>query len=88
MKNMKKRFLWSVNFIVLGIILCSTVFLFWIVKDNKSMQILTGILLSVLYATWGIIHHAMQGDLHPKVVVEYFLVACIAIILIVTIVWM
>jgi len=52
------------------------------------MQILIGVLLSVLYATWGIIHHAMAGDLHPKVVVEYLLVGAIAVTLIVTVVWM
>ena len=85
---MKKRMVSYINFTALTIILSSTVFLFFLVRDNKSMQILIGVLLSVLYATWGIIHHAMAGDLHPKVVVEYLLVGAIAGTLIVTVVWM
>ena len=85
---MKRKWIPALNFIVLTIILCSTVFLFWQVRDNKLMQILVGILLSVLYVIWGMIHHSMQGDLYPKVVVEYFLVGAIAITLILTVVWM
>jgi hypothetical protein len=85
---MKKRLVSAVNFIVLAIILASTVFLFWVSRDNKSMQIFVGLLLSILYVMWGIIHHAMAGDLHPKIVVEYLLVGCIAMTLICTVVWM
>jgi len=85
---MKKRWIPIINFIVLGIILSSTVLLFYGSRGNTSMQVLIGILLSVLYVTWGIIHHAMKGDLHPKVVVEYLLVGAIAITLIITVVWM
>lgn len=85
---MKKHLIPIANFVVLAVILISTVLLFWQMRDNKSMQIIVGILLSVLYATWGIVNHAMQGDLHPKVVVEYLLVGAIAITLIITIVWM
>jgi len=84
---MKRKLIPVLNFVVLAIILSSSVFLFWQVRDNKAMQTMVGILLSVLYVTWGMIHHAMQGDLYPKVVVEYLLVGCIAITLIVTIVW-
>jgi hypothetical protein len=85
---MKKRWIPMVNFIALAVILSSTVLLFWGNRGNTSMQILIGILLSLLYVTWGIIHHAMKGDLHPKVVVEYLLVGAIAITLIITVVWM
>jgi len=85
---MKKQWIPVFNFAVLTIILFSTVFLFWQVRDNKVMQILAGVLLSILYITWGMIHHAMQGDLYPKVVVEYLLVGAIAVTLIITVVWM
>jgi hypothetical protein len=85
---MKKQWITGMNFVVLAVILVSTVLLFAQVKDNKMMQMYVGVLLSVLYTTWGMIYHAMRGDLHPKVVVEYLLVSCIAVILITTIVWM
>jgi len=84
---MKRKWIPILNFIVLAIILSSTVFLFGQVRENKMMQILVGILISTLYVTWGMIHHAMQGDLYPKVVVEYLLVGAIAVTLIVTVVW-
>jgi len=85
---MKKQWISIANFVVLAVILVLTVFLFWQVRDRPSMQILVGVLLSVSYVAWGIIHHMMTGNLHPKIVVEYLLVGCIAITLIITVVWM
>lgn len=84
---MKKRWISIINFAVLAFILILTVFLFWQVRDTRSMQILVGILLSVLYVAWGIIYHMMIRDLHPKIVIEYLLVGCIAVTLIITVVW-
>jgi len=85
---MKKKWIPVVNFMVLAVILFLTVFLFWQVRDSKTMQIMVGILLSVLYVAWGMIHHALEGDLYPKVVIEYLLVGAIAVTLIITVVWM
>lgn len=84
---MKKQWIAIINFIVLAIILSSTVFLFWQVRETKSLQVIVGVLLSLLYVAWGMVHHAMLGDLYPKVVVEYLLVGAIAVILILTVVW-
>jgi len=85
---MKKKWISVTNFTILAIILISTVLLFLLVQDNKSLQVRIGILLSVLYVSWGIIHHSMIGSLHPKVVIEYLLVGAIAVTLIITVVWM
>lgn len=85
---MKKKWIQVLNHIILSIILLSTIFLFWQVRDNVSMQILVGVLFSILYVTWGIIHHLMLGDLYPKIVIEYLLVGAIAVTLIITVVWM
>jgi hypothetical protein len=84
---MKKRWILTLNYIVLTAILASTILLFWQARGVPSMQILIGVLISVLYAAWGMIHHSMLGDLHPKIVVEYLLVGVIAIVLIITVVW-
>jgi len=84
---MKKKWIPILNLFVLSIILILTVFLFWQVRDDKTMQMLVGILLSVLYVAWGMIHHAMQGNLYPKIVIEYLLVGAIAVTVIATVVW-
>jgi hypothetical protein len=76
-----------VNFIVLAIILASGIFTFWGAQNDKTVQLFVGIATSVAYVLWGMIYHALEGDLHLKVVIEYSLVGLIAIILLLTILW-
>jgi len=54
-------------------------------RPNASYQLFTGIATAVAYVLWGIIHHALEKDLHHKIVIEYMLVGAIAIVLLVTI---
>jgi len=74
----------TVNFIVLAIILVTGVFTFWTAQNDKMMQLYIGIATSVAYVIWGIIFHGLDGDLHPKIVIEYCLVGLIAVILLMT----
>ena len=85
---MKKSVIHLCNVLILVLLLFLTVLLFWHAKTDKPLQLLIGVLLSILYITWGIIHHSLEGNLHPKIVVEYLLVGAIAITLIITVVWM
>ncbi len=85
---MKKKPIDILNYSILTLILLSTVGLFFLVRDRREMQMGVGLLMCSLYVTWGMIHHAMRGDLHAKVVVEYLLVGAIAMTLISTVVWM
>jgi len=48
-------------------------------SPNKDLQILTLIILSVVYASTGIIHHLLNHDLVSKIVVEYVLVALLGV---------
>ncbi len=70
--------------IVLLIILSGGALTFWYAKGNTSLQLAAGFATAVAYVAWGIIHHAMQGDLHRNVVVEYILIGLIAIVLLLT----
>jgi energy-converting hydrogenase Eha subunit H len=45
---------------------------------SRPIQKLIVFLTSTGYVVWGIIHHALNRDLHLKVVMEYFLVALLA----------
>lgn len=55
--------------------------MFYLNIGFPDRQFLIVILISCLYVVWGIIHHFLQGDLHPKIVVEYILIAVITVLL-------
>lgn len=73
------------HFIVLLAVLAGGVGVFFYVRPNTTLQLLTGIITAVSYVAWGLIHHAIERDLHQKVVVEYILIGAIAIVLLVTV---
>jgi len=73
------------HFIVLAAILAGGVTAFMYVAPNSSLQLIIGVITSVAYVFWGLVHHAMKKDLHKKIVVEYILIGAIAIVLLATI---
>ena len=74
-----------IHYIALLVILGLGVWGFYLVRPNVSLQLLIGIATSVAYVLWGVVHHAIEGDLHHKIVIEYILIGAIAIVLLVTI---
>ena len=73
------------HYVVLLCILSGGIGVFYWVRPNVTQQLLVGIATSVAYMIWGMIHHALKKDLHPKIVIEYILIGAIAIVLLVTI---
>lgn len=73
------------HYIVLAIILGVGVGAFLYASPDTALQFIVGIVIAASYVIWGIIHHALRKDLHQKVVVEYILIAAIAIVLLATI---
>lgn len=55
--------------------------LLYLTRGNPTLQFTIGVTTSVAYVFWGIIHHALNGDLHAKIVIEYILIGGIAIAL-------
>jgi len=43
--------------------------------------------MSVCYVVWGIIFHAMEGDLHRRIILEYILIAAIVCVVFATVLW-
>jgi len=43
--------------------------------------------LCLFYFLWGVIHHKIEDDLHFKIVLEYFLVAGIACLILLSLIW-
>lgn len=52
-------------------------------SPNRGLQIAVAILTTVLYIFWGIIHHIINHDLHPKIVVEYVLIGILGLTMII-----
>jgi hypothetical protein len=72
------------HLLILIAILAVGVFAFMYVAPNTTIQLVIGIVTAVAYVLWGLIHHAINRDLHQKIVVEYLLIGAIAIVLLVT----
>ena len=62
-----------ITVLVLGI------FAVWRLSPNKDLQMIAFILLSIVYALIGIIHHLLDHDLVGKIVIEYILIAVLGI---------
>lgn len=72
------------HYLVLFLLLGAGVLSFYLVRPNVTAQLIVGIITAVGYVAWGVIHHAVDGDLHPKIVIEYVLIGAIAIVLLLT----
>lgn len=70
--------------LVLFCILAGGAVTIWYAQGDSTLQFVIGSITSAFYVAWGIIHHAIRGDLHGKVVIEYVLVGLIAIVLLAT----
>lgn len=79
----KQTYPW-LHSVVLFVILGGGTAMFYYTSGNQTMQLASGIATSVCYVLWGVTHHALIGDLHRKIVVEYLLIGAIAIVLLAT----
>ena len=70
-----------IHFIILAAMIGAGVLGFFFTQGNPGLQFFIGILTSLAYVAWGLLHHAIQKDLHPKVVIEYVLIGAIAVVL-------
>lgn len=73
------------HFIVLVLILVGGIASFMMLAGDVIAQQRIGIVTSIAYVVWGILHHAIHGDLHPKVVIEYMLVGAVAVLVLVNV---
>lgn len=78
----------SISFLHTIILLCIVLgglAAFYFVRPNTSAQFIVGVATALAYVLWGFIHHALQKDLHMKVMIEYILIGAIAIVLLATV---
>lgn len=55
--------------------------MFYYARGDAPLQLAVGIVTAVSYVAWGLLHHAMQQDLHKKIVIEYILIGALAVML-------
>lgn len=70
-----------VHYVLLAILLSVGSVIFLSGRGNPLAQFLIGVSMAILYIAWGWVYHFQKKDLHKKVMIEYLLVGCIAIVL-------
>lgn len=78
----KSAYFHAIYFLVLSSLAGLGVFMFFIFNGNPDYQLMTAVGLSSLYFLWGCYYHSVLGDFHPKIMVEYLLIAIMAVILV------
>lgn len=73
------------EYFVLGCVLVGGVGAFYYVRSDTQLQFTIGVITSIAYVIWGMIHHARKKDLHTRIVIEYMLMGAIAIVLLATV---
>jgi len=64
------------------IIILSLGFLLAYSSSDRSFQVGVVVAITFFYVLWGILHHLMNHDLHPKIVVEYILIGAFGLTII------
>ncbi|KKU44981.1 MAG: hypothetical protein UX64_C0040G0003 [Microgenomates group bacterium GW2011_GWC2_46_7] len=66
---------------LLAVIYISSIFRY---QSTPQYLLFATIIFAVLYFIWGIFHHLHTGSFHPRVVLEYLLVALLGLALVST----
>lgn len=70
-----------IHYIFLLSILIAGIISYIVFSPYPSKQFGAVVITAILYIIWGIAHHHLEGDLYPKIVVEYILIALLSVIL-------
>ncbi len=81
MKKEKDKYFHLLYYLILVAILGFGVVLFHLFAGYPPKQFIIVCLSALSYVVWGIVYHQIEGDLHPRIVVEYLLIAILAMLL-------
>lgn len=82
MSGMKDNFLIHFGILVLGLLVASYFFVYFMA--NSTAQAVVAGLGCIYYIGWGIIHHAVRGRLTKLIALEYILVGSLIFLLLLT----
>ncbi len=77
----KKHLLLVFYYLILFIIVSLGIILFNMFSGWPDRQFLTIVIFAFFYFLWGVIFHRLNSDFHVKIVIEYLLIALLAIVL-------
>lgn len=75
-----------IHYIFLIVILFCGFGSFWIAGFDRLLQQRIAVLICFSYFSWGMIHHYLKDDLHPKIVVEYLLISALVLLVLNTVI--
>lgn len=73
--------MYYLHYLILFLILTVGVYLIYLFRGLPDRQFFMAITTSLFYFLWGIIYHKLEGDLHPKIVIEYLFITLFALFL-------
>lgn len=83
----KKTSILKIDYLVLLSGLIATFILYFAFTGQQVMQAGLVLCAGLFYTLWGSLHHAREGDFHPKIALEYFLMASLAVVLLLSIIF-
>jgi hypothetical protein len=84
-KNKEPDFLHS-DYFILATGLSIGTLAYFLAANQLALQVGATIGTGLFYILWGTIHHAREGDFHLKILVEYTLIAVLAMSLLLTLI--
>ena len=72
------------HYLSLAAMLSLAIGIFWFFNFQRQVQVLVIILTAVAYVLWGIMHHKIKKDLSKSIVAEYLLIATVASLMLIT----
>ncbi|MBI4032973.1 MAG: hypothetical protein HY377_00415 [Candidatus Blackburnbacteria bacterium] len=54
---------------------------------DKAFQSALTLALGISFIVWGIVHHFIHDDLHPRVVLEYIMSAALGTVVLLAVIW-
>lgn len=82
-KNLHKHIL---HYVILLAILSLGLFTITLLKFDRTLQIASVAVTSFAYFIWGIIHHRAEDSLHPRIALEYLLLAAIGATILISVI--
>jgi hypothetical protein len=70
---MKRPLRKIIDYLVLVLIVSSSIIFILLLSGNRMYQILTIVGMSIFYILWGIFHHIREGTYYPRVALEYII---------------
>ena len=81
---MKNHF---IHYLLLLSIFGFGIFFFFYFSYNKEIQSWCVVGISIAYFSWGVAHHYLEKNLYLKVVIEYFLIALLGAMLVISLIF-